>query len=523
MCLVNTVIVSSALHSMLIYKWPLSLLTTIEKACRNFIWTWDISVSSRSAVAWERVCALKEEGGLGVTSLLHLSKSLVMRLAWKVLTNSAEVYSLFRRRYLNHSYHVIKKKSGSSIWQNIKGEMKELVEGSHLILGNGNSILFWLDNWLGYRIVDKLNILVAAHSYLQDSVADFLLEGVWYFTTDFILSYPDIVWDIIQTPITQGEDERVWKRSVHGAVTTKVAKLCNRSHFPTVGWGTWLWQQAIPVRRSIVCWRAILGRLPTMEKVRRLGSIDPLFCILCRKEEETFDHLFYGCSVVRQVWQWLFHLFQIEERDFYSFFELISFCVKCKFSSQIAILWRIGVITLVWSIWNVRNRATYDEYKPSWFSMVTAVRIALRESEFISAKMGFMKNNMEDLSILCAAGVKGRIKTPNLLKSVVWFPPPRGWVKINTDSSAVGAPGILAYGGILRNHMGSVIACFHENLGVGFAFEAEIWGAVLALEFALSRGMRFIWLEVDSMFVVSMFSKESSLIPWRIKARLLRV
>ncbi|KAH6776357.1 hypothetical protein C2S52_013918 [Perilla frutescens var. hirtella] len=483
----------------------------------------DIHLSSRSSVAWERVCAIKEEEGLGVTSLVQLSKSLAMRLAWKVLTNNTDVYELFRRRYLNRTCHVIKPKSGSSIWQNIKGEMSVLVEGSHMLLGNGKNILFWLDNWLEYRLVDKLNIPVQMHASLLDSVADFLHEGVWIFTADFLLSFLEVVWDIIQVLIMQRDDEMVWKRSLHGEVTTKVTKLCIRSHFAEVQWGNWIWHRLIPVRRSITYWRAILGRLPTMEKCRRIGFIGPLFCSLCRKEEESLYHVFYGCSVVRQAWQWLFGLFNIEDQSFSSFNELFMFCLNHKSSSQVWILWRIGVVSLVWGVWNARNRATYNDFKPSFHRLAAVVRIALRESSMISAKMGFMHNTMEDLSILRAVGVKGRIQHPKVIKTVIWKPPPRGWVKINTDGSAVSEPGNLACGGIFQNHMGSVIACFHENLGVGFVYEAELWGAILAIDFAISRGMTHIWLEVDSMLVLRWFAKETVLIPWRVKARLLRV
>ncbi|KAL8542918.1 hypothetical protein ACS0TY_003698 [Phlomoides rotata] len=38
-CLVNSVIVSSLVHSMMIYKWPKSLLNKIDQAMRNFICT----------------------------------------------------------------------------------------------------------------------------------------------------------------------------------------------------------------------------------------------------------------------------------------------------------------------------------------------------------------------------------------------------------------------------------------------------------------------------------------------------
>ncbi|KAH6763459.1 hypothetical protein C2S52_020892 [Perilla frutescens var. hirtella] len=266
-------------------KWEGRMLSIAGRVCLvNSVIANDIYSSSRSAVAWEQVCGLKEEGGLGVTSFAALGKSLAMRLAWKVLTGSAEVYSLFRQRYLNHSCYVVKYKSGSSIWHNVKAEIPELVAGSHMILG--------------------------------------------------------------MTPFTKAADEHVWRRSVHEEATIKVAKLYSRCHFAT------------------------------------------------------------------------------KVMDFTSLNERLAYCIKLKFSSQVAVLWRVGVITLGWSIWNIRNQATFEDFKPSVLSLIMAVQMALKESNLISAKMGFMSNTVEDLMFLKSVGMPGRIPRPKLTVSVIWRPPP---------------------------------------------------------------------------------------------------
>ncbi|KAL8510795.1 hypothetical protein ACS0TY_017570 [Phlomoides rotata] len=45
-CLVNSVIVSSLVHSMMIYRWPRPLLNKIDRVMRNFIWTGSSMMSS---------------------------------------------------------------------------------------------------------------------------------------------------------------------------------------------------------------------------------------------------------------------------------------------------------------------------------------------------------------------------------------------------------------------------------------------------------------------------------------------
>lgn len=81
-CLVDSVIASSLVHSMMIYKWPSSLLKDIEAAMRNFIWTGDIRKRGFTSVAWARVCSPKEEGGLGLRSISTANRALPLHLGF---------------------------------------------------------------------------------------------------------------------------------------------------------------------------------------------------------------------------------------------------------------------------------------------------------------------------------------------------------------------------------------------------------------------------------------------------------
>lgn len=61
----------------------------------------------------------------------------------------------------------------------------------------------------------------------------------------------------------------------------------------------------------------------------------------------------------------------------------------------------------------------------------------------------------------------------------------------------------MSCGHIFQDNFGHVICCFHRTDTVGFTFEAEFIGVILALEIGHSKGLYFIWVEGDSSYVVN--------------------
>ena len=79
-----------------------------------------------------------------------------------------------------------------------------------------------------------------------------------------------------------------------------------------------------------------------------------------------------------------------------------------------------------------------------------------------------------DLTILRGLGVPSRPRRAPLFIPVHWLPPQVGWVKLNTEGMAQGAPGRAAAGGVFRDHRGVVIGAYYFDIGICTAFLAEI-------------------------------------------------
>ncbi|XP_057795996.1 uncharacterized protein LOC131012095 [Salvia miltiorrhiza] len=503
LCLVKSVIQSSITHSMMVYKWPRSLLKDLDDKCRNFIWTGDVRKTPSCSVSWSRVCAIKEEGGL---------------MAWKIICGKGFGFPILHDRYLDTFSQVRCDSISSSVWLGLKDEVSDLVENSYSFIGDGTTTNFWCDDWLGYKISEKCKVPLYVLDLLEHSVADYFYDGVWHFTQDFINAFPEIVGDILVLPIGEGSDTRYWKPSLHGTVTAALAFANHCHRFPRVCWGSWIWKPYIPVKRSLVCWRVLHDRLPTYDRLIRYGMIMPNHCVFCFSSGETMDHVLWSCGCVRPIWIEFLSWFQLSEAA--NAADMHSFLVRAwgyKFSSQLDSFWRAGIIAILWAIWTQRNSCIFDNKCFDRRRITHFVKVAFKEMEN-NFNLGHMNNSWKDYTILRSLGVATRAAPPPAFIDVHWWPPVPPWIKVNTDGSAMGAPSNIAAGGVFRDNFNWVRGCFHYKGGVGFAFEAELLAVIKAILIAHDRGWLHLWVESDSTYIVHLLHECSTAVPWRFIA-----
>lgn len=81
--LVNSITHGMMLYSFHIYSWPVSLLKSIDRCVRNFIWSEKIHTKKVVTVAWHRICCSFKEGGLGLRSLRTTNDAAMLKLCWE--------------------------------------------------------------------------------------------------------------------------------------------------------------------------------------------------------------------------------------------------------------------------------------------------------------------------------------------------------------------------------------------------------------------------------------------------------
>ncbi|KAF7808881.1 ribonuclease h protein [Senna tora] len=80
------------------------------------------------------------------------------------------------------------------------------------------------------------------------------------------------------------------------------------------------------------------------------------------------------------------------------------------------------------------------------------------------------------------------------------------WIKLNTDGSCIKESEAIGGGGIIRNHDGAWIKCFHIFLGSSSSLLAEIWAIDVGINLAASLNLKNIIVESDNLLVVNMLN-----------------
>ena len=93
------------------------------------------------------------------------------------------------------------------------------------------------------------------------------------------------------------------------------------------------------------------------------------------------------------------------------------------------------------------------------------------------------------------------------LLPIRWMEPNEGWVKVNVDGSRNNDSGMIAAGGVLRNHGKNWLQGFVTNKGVGSIIEAELWGLYEGLLMAWNSGYKKVLVESDCLEVVQLMHK----------------
>lgn len=107
-------------------------------------------------------------------------------------------------------------------------------------------------------------------------------------------------------------------------------------------------------------WRTLLNRLPTRENLSRRGVlVNTLSCALCQDWADSSQHLFLECKYAHMVWSNCYRsigILFVQHKDLRSHFE--SFFLDHVNSKQ-NLVWKGVWATIVWSIWEQRNRIVF--------------------------------------------------------------------------------------------------------------------------------------------------------------------
>nr|GFC38227.1 RNA-directed DNA polymerase, eukaryota [Tanacetum cinerariifolium] len=123
--LLNSVLGSTPIYNMSIFKVPKSVLNLMESLRRNFFNGIQDGDRKIAWVKWSKVLASKKYGGLEVSSFYALNRALLFKWVWRYLSHDNSLWS--RIIYAIHSLNgQVLSATFNSTWSSIINEVNSL-------------------------------------------------------------------------------------------------------------------------------------------------------------------------------------------------------------------------------------------------------------------------------------------------------------------------------------------------------------------------------------------------------------
>ena len=100
----------------------------IEAVCRSFLWTGKSCVTKKSPVAWNKVCAPKNQGGLNVISFQSWNKACLIKLLWNLYKKEDSLWIQWVHTYYTRGEDIMTVPIKASCSWIMKGILKQRVK-----------------------------------------------------------------------------------------------------------------------------------------------------------------------------------------------------------------------------------------------------------------------------------------------------------------------------------------------------------------------------------------------------------
>ncbi|GKE42191.1 RNA-directed DNA polymerase, eukaryota, reverse transcriptase zinc-binding domain protein, partial [Tanacetum coccineum] len=243
-------------------------------------------------IQWENILASKNNGGLGVASFYSTNRALLFKWIWRFFNDGSSLWSRFIKAIheVRGAMDTQSVPTRGSIWLDLVREFSFLkFKGIDLLalmkrkLGNGENTLFWDDIWSDEAPVKfKFPRLYA----LEES------KGI---SVGSKMGLPSLLHSFRRHP-RGGVESAQFKDLCDITYDVLLPQMQDRWDAPT------RWVKLVPIKINILAWKIYLDRLPTRLNLSGRGlDIPSILCPLCNEVVESTSHIFFSCSLARQV------------------------------------------------------------------------------------------------------------------------------------------------------------------------------------------------------------------------------
>uniref|UniRef100_A0A2N9IJT9 Protein-lysine N-methyltransferase FSB_LOCUS52282 n=1 Tax=Fagus sylvatica TaxID=28930 RepID=A0A2N9IJT9_FAGSY len=310
-----------------LFHIPAGVASRLERIQRDFLWSGLGESKKLHLVKWSQVCTPIQSGGLGVKNLRRFNQALLGKWLWRYgMERDAYWRKVVEAKYGNMwggwCTKVVKGSYGVSLWKSIRQGWVRFSPFISYLVGTGDSVQFWHHNWcspLPLKLLYPGLFSIAREGEASVATLMSTSNGALHWDINFLRNIQD--WeleplcsfmDVIYSLQIDGSgvDKLCWNGSKSLGFTVKSYYRCLSPPPSTFPWKS-LWKSKVPPRVAFFTWTAVLGKLPTIDNLRRRGMVLVNRCCMCKAAAESDDHLFLHCPLAKDLWDTALSLFGV--------------------------------------------------------------------------------------------------------------------------------------------------------------------------------------------------------------------
>jgi len=262
---------------------------------------------------------------------------------------------------------------GFGVWKSIRRGWDAFAAHVRYEIGNGSKVLFWHDVWCGEISLKNLFpdlFLIARRkdAWVEENMQRHNGTILW----NIVFSRLVHDWEVEAVSrffgmlytlkvSSEGEDKLCWmpvrKKSFEVKSYYKVLSSPIQSSFP---WKN-IWKVNVPLRVAFFVWTVTLGKILTLNNLRKRNIIVMEWCFMCKTSGESIDHLFLHCMVATELWRTILQLFGVEWVTPGSVKDMLGSWRGQKGNRTLIPIWHMAPLCLMWCIWRERNARCFED------------------------------------------------------------------------------------------------------------------------------------------------------------------
>jgi hypothetical protein len=121
-----------------------------------------------------------------------------------------------------------------------------------------------------------------------------------------------------------------------------------------------IWRTKAPVKVAFFAWSAALGKILTIDNLRKRHVIVIDRCCMCKRQGESVDHLLLHCETACALWDTILSRFGLSWVMPLRVIELFE-CWWTGGRSNSAVVWKMVPLCLMWCLWRERNDRSFED------------------------------------------------------------------------------------------------------------------------------------------------------------------